>query len=148
MAHNCVGIFCEDVRDEASGSFTIVGVLPDNIDIAGGTAPPEAANSAFMFPKMGIFLRVNLDASQRPKQPIKARATFPGNPDFQLGEIGIDVIEKSFADAEAKSQPIVGLIFKAVFSPLPLRESGQAIVYATIEGQDIVSGVLNIRIPK
>jgi hypothetical protein len=146
MAHNCVGIFCEDVRDEVSGSHTIVGVLPDNINIAG--PPPEVADSAFMFPKMGIFLRINLDGSQRPKEPITARATFPGNPDFLLGEIGIDVIENSFADAKAKSQPIVGLIFKAVFSPLPLRMSGQAIIYATIEGQDIVSGVLNIQIPK
>jgi hypothetical protein len=147
MAHNCVGIFCEDIREEVSGSHTLIGVMPDNINLVG--PPTTETDSTLIFPRLGIYLRVNLDSSQKPKNPITARATIPGaSNEIPLGEIGPEAINAAFADAEAKSLPVVGLIFKAVLSPVQLRQSGLAMIYAMIEGSEIVGGILNIQVAK
>lgn len=146
MAHNCVGLFCEDIREESSGTHTIVGVMPDNLNLAG--SPVDRADATVLFPKFGVYLRVNLDASLHPSASIKARLALPGTPDILLGEVSIEMIKIAFSDAKAKKFPIVGLIFKAVFSPLQLKESGIACLYAKIDEEDFVGAVLNMQIAK
>jgi hypothetical protein len=146
MAHNCVGLFCEDIREEVSGTHTIIGVMPDTINLA-ATPTDDKGNTSLLFPRLGIYLRVNLDASQRPAGSITARATIPGmSPDVTMGEIGADAIDAAFAEALTRGNPIVGLIFKAVLSPLQIRESGRAAVYASINGQEILGATLNMQI--
>jgi len=143
MANNYIGIFCEDIREETAGSHTIVGVMPDNINFA-SPAIREPGQS-FLFPKMGIYLRINLDTSHKPTGSITARVSFPGLPDMGLGEIAPDAIEKAFAESAANNTPLVGLIFKAVISPLQISQSGLASVFAKVEEKEFLAATLNIQ---
>jgi hypothetical protein len=147
MTYSCVGLFCEDIREEVSGSHTIIGVMPDNITLA---VPPsnEAAGSSLLFPKMGVYLRVHLEPSHRPAGAISARVSIPGIPDLSLGELGPDAIEKAFADSVVKKFPLVGIIFKAVLSPLQITEPGLATAFVKIEEKEIIAAMLNIQIAK
>ena len=45
-------ILCEDIRDERSGTETLVGVLPDNVAIRG----PRG-----VMPKLAVYLRIQID---------------------------------------------------------------------------------------
>lgn len=144
MAHNCMAMFCEDIREEATGTHTLVGVMPDNINLGG--APAEA--EAIFFPKMGIYLRINLDSSSKPRSAVSARVTIPGADDVSLGEVGSELIEKAYTDSESHGTPAAGLIFKSVISPMQFRKPGLMIVYATIDGKEIACGSLNILIPR
>ena len=56
----------------------------------------------------------------------------------------MNVIEKAYSDREANNLPTVGLIFKAVLSPLHFRQFGLMIVYVLIDGQEIASGSVNV----
>src|SRR5450759_2714461 len=95
MAYNCVGLFCEDIREEVSGTHTIIGVMPDNITLAGQSPPPEAGAS-LLFPKLAIYLRLNIETANKPEGSITARASIPGMPEMPLGELGRDAIEQAF----------------------------------------------------
>lgn len=145
MPHSCVGIFCEDIREEVIGSHTIVGVMPDNINLAG---PVTKAGESLLFPKMGMYVRVNLDSSQRPKAAVSVRTIFPGIPDVPLGEVALDVIAKAFDDASDKASPLVGLIFKAVVSPMQFTTAGMAFIIVTIDDTEYVAAALNIQLPQ
>jgi len=63
MTFNCVGIFCEDIREEVGGTHTIVGVMPDNISVAG--PPNKEAGSSLLFPKREEMLMNREDSSDR-----------------------------------------------------------------------------------
>jgi len=144
MTFNCVGIFCEDIREEISGTHTIVGVMPDNISVAGPSN--KEAGSSLLFPKMGIYLRLNIDISHKPVGAITARASIPGLADMTLGELGPEAIERAFVDAAAKNLPFVGIIFKAFLSPLQLPKAGVATAFVKVEEMEIPGAILNIQI--
>jgi hypothetical protein len=144
MTINCVGIFCEDIREEVGGTHTIIGVMPDNIGVS---APPESgAGDSLLFPRIGIYIRINLDSSNKPDRSITAKASIPGMADFALGEMGTESLEKAFADAAAKNNPMVGVIFKGVATPVQLRASGVAKATVTINGEEILCATLNIHV--
>ncbi|HEV7598824.1 MAG TPA: hypothetical protein VGO49_01005 [Bradyrhizobium sp.] len=144
MPINCVGIFCEDIREETGGTHTIVGVMPQNIGIS--PAPESEAGGSLLFPKIGIYIRVHFDISDKPDTPIAARVVIPGVPDLHLGEMGIEALNNAVADAVSKNNPIVGIIFKAVATPVQLRESGTAKALVRISGEEIECATLNIEI--
>jgi len=144
MTFNCIGLFCEDIREEVSGSHTIVGVMPDNISVSG--PPRKEDGQAIIVPKLGVYLRVKLEVAHKPVGSITARLSFPGLPDFPLGEIGPETIAKAFEDTAAKNLPLVGMIFKAVISPLQLSKSGVASAFAKVEDREILAAILNIQI--
>jgi hypothetical protein len=146
IAANCVGIFCEDIREEVGGTYTIVGVMPDNIVIA--AVPNSDASGHLLFPRLGIYVRVNLDPSHKPDRPIVAKVSIPGMADLQLGEMGIEDIGKAFADSAEKNNPLVGIIFKGTVSPVQLTESGLAKTTVTIDEKEILCATLNIQISR
>ena len=148
MVHNCVGIFCEDIREETSGTHTIIGVMPDNIMLATPANAEAGPGAALIFPRLGIYLRVNLDPSHKPTGPITARASIPGLGNQALGELTPADIEKAYADSAVHNFPVVGIIFKAVMSPVQIREAGIATAFVTIEGQEILAAMLNIQLAK
>jgi hypothetical protein len=142
---NCVGIFCEDIREEVGGTYTIVGVMPDNINIAGQPPAPEVGGTLLM-PKLAIYLRVNIETSKKPAGSIAARASIPGLPEIPMGELTAEAIDHAFADSAAKNNPLVGIIFKAAVSPVQLSQSGIASAFVRIGGEEILAATLNIQI--
>jgi hypothetical protein len=146
VAVNCVGVFCEDIREEVSGTHTIIGVMPDNIVMA--AAANSDAGGHLLFPRLGIYVRINLDPSYKLDQPISAMVSIPGMADLKLGEMGIEGLEKAFAESAEKKNPLVGIIFKGTVSPVQLTESGLAKATVTINGKEILCAVLNIQIAR
>jgi hypothetical protein len=148
MPINCVGIFCEDIREETGGTHTIIGVMPDNINLQGqeGLKLPDGDSGKLLFPKMGFYLRANLDVSAPAPKQIAATVSFPGHGIISLGMLGTEAIEKAFADSHSNKVPSVGVVFKAVITPLPITESGLATLHVNVDGQEQMCGTLNIRI--
>jgi hypothetical protein len=142
MPTNCIGIFCEDIREEVGGTHTIVGVMPDNIHLAAGGAPPEGAD-AILFPKLGMYARVNIDPSYK-GGAVTCRASFPGNADIPMGGMDAEAMKKAMNVSKANSFPMVGLIFKSIVAPLQFQKSVVLRIIITIDGAEIVCGALNV----
>jgi hypothetical protein len=145
---NCLGLFCEDIREETSGSHSIVGVMPDNINLQAQERLklPDSDKGKLIFPKMGFYVRANLDATAPAPKQVTAAVSFPGHGIIPLGVIGAEAIEKAFAESHSNKTPYVGVVFKAVMAPLPITESGMATLHVNVDGQEQACGSLNVRI--
>jgi hypothetical protein len=146
MAIKCVGIFCEDIREEVGGTHTIIGIMPDNIMVTAPVEVDSKAGGSLLFPRLGIYIRLILDLSHKPNGPISAKVSIPGMAEFALGELGTEATDKAFADAAKNNNPMVGVIFKGLASPIQLSKPGLATATVTIEGEEIVCAMLNIQI--
>ena len=59
-----MGFFCEDIREESGGTFTLIGLMPDNVTVEelkhdGGKEGVSLSNR--MVTKLCVFVRANFD---------------------------------------------------------------------------------------
>src|SRR5260370_33702983 len=109
-----IGLFCEDIREEKSGQDTIIGIMPDNINVP--TLPA-------MVSKLGIYIRIQVNENANPKT-IKTLLKLPDGQELALGSLD-NLIAKAKADAKEIAMPFPGLIAKSIISPFPIREVGK-----------------------
>ena len=128
-----IAFFCEDVREETSGTHTIVGVFPDNLNI--GATPG-------MLAKLGIYVRMQMSFEAHPQKVI-VRVKVPGGLNLELGKFD-SVIEEAKTAAKNIGMPFFGLIAKGTVSPLPIPTPGQIEAVVEIDGREHVCGVLNL----
>ena len=131
------GFFCEDIRTEIGGINSIVGILPDNIDI------PH--NPPLSMAKLALYVRINFDAEQDPG-PIKQTIVQPSGGELLESVVEKKVVDDARSNAKRDGNPIAGLITRAVMSPFPITEAGRYRSYITIADQKFLACSLNIRI--
>jgi hypothetical protein len=132
-----IGIFCEDIREEVGGTHTVVGVLPDNVNI--GRLPG-------MLPKLGVYIRIHLDKEANPKT-LKARMKVPGGTIFEIADFG-ELIGPTKEQTEATNVPFAGLVAKSTFTPLPINQIGRIEAIVEVDGTEYICGVLNLVQPE
>jgi len=133
-----IGIFCEDVRDEVAGTHTIVGVLPNNVNIGGLPG---------MIPKLGIYIRIQLGQEANPKS-LKASIKVPGGSIFEIANFADSFIAKAKEESKANGTTFAGLIAKGIFSPLPITIAGTIEAIVEVDGTEYICGVLNLIPPE
>ncbi len=142
---SAVCVFCEDIREEKSGQDTIVGTLPDNLVAAKSPSLGAAQNIRPGLPRLGVYLRIHLDAEQEIPKEVSAKVI---NTDGQIVANSTwdhSVVEKTFADSRENHMPVVSLIFKVVAAPFMLNmEGGKITVIAIVDGVERVAGALNV----
>jgi hypothetical protein len=138
-------VFCEDIREEKSEQVTIVGVLPDNLNIA-VLSPPPTPTSKALLPKFGVYLRINLSADMERPKNVSAKVLNTGGEIIYQTEWASEVIDKGFVDTETNRLPLLGLLLKVVVAPLPV-SAGKITAIVTIDDTDHLAGVLNIIFP-
>ena len=139
VSAHCVAIFCEDIREEAGGTHTIIGVMPDNISLP---QPDTKTGQQVMLGRLGIYIRVNLNPTTTPCS-VRSRLTMAGGKDIPLGDMDIASVERAIADSNSRGFPMVGFIFKAMLAPFPIPAFGLAKAIVTIGEDEIVCGIIN-----
>lgn len=129
-----IGLFCEDIRAEKSGTESLVGIMPTNTSAA--KFPAHA-------PKMALYVRINFDPSQDPG-PISSKLVFPGGEEEVLGVVGQHIVDEARTNAIRDNQPIAGLVSRAVMG-VQLKQAGQLIAMVTVGAQEFVAAILDIR---
>jgi hypothetical protein len=132
-----IGIFCEDVRDEVGGTHTVVGVLPDNVNIGGLPG---------MIAKLAIYIRIQLHKDYNPKV-LKARMKIPGGIAFEIADLA-ELIRPTKEQAESSNMPFVGLVAKAIISPIQISQIGRIEAIVDVDGTEYICGVLNLIQPE
>lgn len=132
-----MGLFCEDVRRELNGQYTIVGTLPDSINVPGVPAT---------IPKLALFIRSNFE----PKFDLKTlefELLKPSGEIFHSNVADKDIILRSFHDANDTGLPIAGLISVSTLSPFLLTEEGTYLLMAKVnKDEPFMCGALKIKI--
>ncbi len=130
---SAIALFCEDIREEKSGVDSLMGVLPDNINVG---------NLPGMLVKLCVYFRIQLDVDVNPKT-MKARIKLPGAAPIEIATFD-DLIETSKQHAEAIGLPFAGMIAKAIFTPLAIDQLGKIEAFIEVDGTEYICGALNL----
>jgi hypothetical protein len=130
-----VGFFCEDIRQESAGTETIIGALPDNMNV------PSVPG---MFPKLAVYLRVQIDLNEVPDSIIATLKT-PWGETIKLGEADKKVLDEAQQSAKDSNLPIAGVVMRATFTPFPVKDYGLITAVAEIGGVERVCALLNLK---
>lgn len=140
---SAVCLFCEDIREEKSGLDIILGTFPDNLVIEG--PPPPTQKAQAILPRLGIYMRVNIDVTGDKPRAATIRVENNAGADIARGEWTSALLDQSFAETKEHKMPFAGLVFKLVLAPVPIvASSGQIRAFLTIDGNDQLIGALNI----
>jgi hypothetical protein len=135
---NVISIFCEDIREEIGGTFTLIGLLPDNL--ATDKVPTN-------MPKLAVFTRtmISLEVDEKIEN-ITIELKAPNGKIIAQNIIDTDLITQSVADSRAQGAPVLTLISRMVASPFPLLQVGRFIVTVVYNGEEFFSGAINVTI--
>lgn len=134
--YSVIGIFCEDVRREASGQETIVGTLPDTLSVSGVPC---------VFPRLAVYIRAMFDVSFKLNN-LSYEFRDPNHELIQKNDVDSSIISKAFSRAEEKNNPVAGLKTFSIFSPAGIPSEGLFQIQATVNDDAFICGVLKIEI--
>lgn len=136
---SAVALFCEDIREEVSGMSTLIGIYPDNVHV--GALP-------FIFPKLSVFMRLNMTISSAPPNNVEYWLTSPDQIPFPRSVIDKEIIKRAYKEAREKGGTNAGTISKATMNLLQIRSEGRLNLMVSVDGLEIVAGTLNVQVGK
>jgi len=142
-----IGVFCEDIRIEMGDIITLIGLLPDNIDIQpthtekGGVA----TNDSKFLPKLCVYARANFDPDD-PVNEINLRLILPDEKEVPFGGASPDVIKLAKQQAKERGNPLAGVMMRGVMSPFQMSGGGILRLEAIIGSEVRLISHLNFKV--
>lgn len=144
MSLQLMAVFCEDIREEATGQQTLIGILPDIINLP--PRPAEAKQTSRpRLPKLGVYFRIQMGVDE-PAQPINVKLIFSDGQEVALGTIDQPLIDKAKQEARDASMPQAGLRFTAVYPNFRIESFGIMSAVCEMGNDRHTAGMLNFRI--
>jgi hypothetical protein len=130
--------FCEDIREEKSGADTLVGVLPDVLNIP--TTP-------VLLPKLALYFRIVFPLLKTPTK-ISSHLQTPWQSELiNFGEIPEAQMASAIDDARAQHNDGVRFNAKIILSPFSITMEGKIYAITSIDNTNILAGSLKFVIP-
>jgi len=133
MDVSAVALFCDDIREEKSGAITLVGIMPDNVEV------PSIPGA---LPRLAIYVRVHLKV-ELPPEPIEFFLTFTDGAQHKITEFSRELIETTTRDAVRGGNKLAGLFSNVLVATFPVPVPGRAFVTLKRGGEIEVIGGLN-----
>jgi hypothetical protein len=125
---NIMAVFCEDIREEKNGMFTLVGILPDHVNVANppgedGTTPPPTDQKYKTLNKVHVYARIAFDPDYDIGEPEFFLVMPHGEPQ-SLGKVSPETVAKAKDGARKRSNPLAGIIFRVAFGEMRFTKLG------------------------
>ena len=143
---NVMALFCEDIREELHGVFTLVGLLPDNVNVNAISADGKDAggNNTRVLGKLCAFIRINFSPEQAPKE-IKIKLSFGDGEEHDLGGVERKTIDEAVQKALERKNVLAGVISRAVFGGFNFQKAaGQLKIHVIVDDESHFAAALNI----
>lgn len=139
-----ITIFCDDIRFEMAGKYSLIGVYNDVMYI---NVPFPA-----ILPKFAMSVMIRFPFKQRQIKTFELRIYWPGNEDDEKPDICQIVQPEEQEDHISSSLKDSDTIVKhwgghLVFAPLKLKTTGRIKVRAVVNGEVIKLGTLRVEQP-
>lgn len=140
-------VFCDDIRQEAGGKVTFVGVYTDHM-VVHGTFP-------CLLPKFAMWIQYN-QRRDKVVTPVKFAIFLPGDTDEPSiiteipdegalqGMKNAQDMAKAYPQQEENSPAFVGLGHRTIFSPFVIAEPGLILVRAIREDRFLRLGGIRV----
>ena len=133
ILYSVIAIFCQHIREEMGGTDTLIGILPDNVQLP---SFPVA------LPNLSVYARIHLSPSFTPDS-ISVSLVMPDEKALVVNELKPELILRAVSEANASGAPIAGLIVRVSIAQFVIVAPGRIRAIASINGQDHVCGALN-----
>lgn len=144
---NAMALFCEDIREELNGVFTLVGLLPDNVNVNAVMPGGEdtSGGEIKVLGKLCVFIRINFAPERRPND-IKLKLLI-GSEEHDIGRVEKKTIDEAVQKAVERGNQLAGVISRAIFGGFNFeRAAGQLKVNAIIDDEVYLAGALTINL--
>jgi hypothetical protein len=131
---HAVGLFCEDIRQEANALYTLLGVMPDNMKV------PRMPGS---FAKLGMYVRVRADVDAD-IGPIALKIQSPDGTIASFDGFSAAEVKKEQEKAKANGFNHVGLMIQTVAGNLHMKTPGRIDLVVEIDGTSEICGSLRV----
>ena len=139
---SAVAYFCEDIRTEEGGRYTLIGIYPDNIAISDPPGPvPEGQPKGL--PKLSVFARINFDPRQA-IGPITSKLINSDGSEMDLGPADPKAIEAAASSAIQNGGPLAGVNVLFQSSPFLITAPGRILFEITIGKEKFIAGGLKV----
>ena len=136
---SAIGIFCEDIREEKNGQITLVGILPDGLNVSGG-------EGTLMLAKLCLYVRVHVAPPDSDAGSVSARIIMPDGSELVKNEVKPERIRNARDKVLKSGAPILGLILRFAVSPLPIATPGRILAEVTVGQNKSICGSLAINV--
>jgi hypothetical protein len=133
---NAISLFCEDVREETNGQYSLIGVLGDNISV------PQFPG---MMPKLAIYVRINLAPTWKMRGGFDIYITPPNGEREILHSIEGALVKDTISKIRKAKNPVAGIYSHIVLSPLPVQSAGRLSLELQWSNGVIFLGSLNFK---
>jgi hypothetical protein len=130
-----LGMFCEDIREEKNGQDTIVGVLPDHIEI------PRLSGS---FAKIAVYLRFAFTPDSSVSNISYWIEMLDGTKIKK--EVDGKLILKAKDDSRESGHPLATIIARIRMGPVLVNNEGRFNLHASIDGDETLVSSLNVKL--
>ena len=127
-----ISLFCQDAREEMGGIVSLMGLLPDNIQV---DSLPGA------MPKLVVFTRINLELTD-PAIPIEFWIKTPEGEEIAKNIIDVDLVQKALSEAQDGRNSIAGLVSRVEGSPFPA-VAGRFLAIIKYDGREYITGSIS-----
>jgi hypothetical protein len=134
---SAVCIFCEDVRNEANGGETFIGVLPDGVSVE---ALPGIIN------RLTTHTRITFPPAQAPKSLRSSLRIERVGITLYDSDIESAVIERAARESLEQETPLATVINRVVMGDLNIPEPCRLLSCLNIDGEEYIVGTLRIEI--
>jgi hypothetical protein len=135
-AASVVALFCDDIREEKFGTFTIVGVYPDNLQIK---------QMPGTFAKMSVYVRMHIPVDCKPGK-IVTRIFMPDGVEVNSDEADAQVVTNALENAIKAGGAYAGLIARFTMLNLRVTAAGRMQVKVGIGDKEYIAGTLNLKL--
>lgn len=146
---NIMALFCEDIREENGGVFTLVGILPDNVNISAVNADqstiPKIPSSIRVLGKLCIWIRINFAPDYEVGEALIRMVTGDGE-QHNLGSVRKATIDEAREKAKARGNLLAGVISRVVLGNFDFSKAiGPLKLEVDLNDETYLAGTLNIQ---
>lgn len=132
MDFRMMGIFCEDIREDGIGLYSLTRIYPDTV------AVPAFPN---VLPKLAFYLRISV-AVACTVTPIDVVLTRMGEDDMPITTLDVAIIRRAQEEARSAGLPFGTITTTAVAPEFRVARPGRIEVHATTDAMKILCATL------
>ena len=142
---NVMALFCEDIREEKGDIFSLIGLMPDNVNLADKTdGVTREGQARKLLGKLCLFVRINFDPDIDIGAP-EIKLVMPDGESIAIGEIEHSLIQKSISETKENGNLLAGVMSRAVFWGFNPPTDGSIKVEVYINGETYLAGALKFK---
>lgn len=135
---SAAALFCQDIRPEKSGTETLVGVLPDNVDVV---------SIPGIMPQLCLYTRIVLYPPYEHKRIDTVLLSADGK-EIARNQITHETLEMVRNDAKGSGAPFATIVARLIRSPMPLEAVGRMVARVEADGEIVECAQLIVRLAK